>query len=92
MWGWESVNLLSLFPISRFIRFESDMERNPRTQFFVWNHRQGHTMVIRNIPVTTDILIYEIVIDSLTLDNLRETNNRHINMTVIGHSFMYVII
>jgi hypothetical protein len=26
------------------------------------------------------------------LDNLRETNNKHINMAVIGHSFIYVII
>jgi uncharacterized membrane protein len=28
----------------------------------------------------------------IILDNLRETNNKHINMAVIGHSFIYVII
>jgi hypothetical protein len=42
--------------------------------------------------VTTDKLIYEIVINFVILDNLRETNNKHINMAVIGHSFIYVII
>ena len=32
-------------------------------QFFVRNPREGHTKLIRNIPVTTDKLIYEIVIN-----------------------------
>jgi hypothetical protein len=32
-------------------------------QFFVRNHREGHTKIICNIPVTTDKLIYEIVIN-----------------------------
>ena len=32
-------------------------------QFFVMNHREGYTKIIRNIPVTTDKLIYEIVIN-----------------------------
>ena len=92
MWGWEGGNLFSLYPISRFVCFESETERNPRMQFFVRNPREGHTKIIRNIPVTTDKLIYEIVINSVILDNLRESNNKHINMEVIGHSFIYVII
>ena len=63
MWGWEGGNLFSLYPISRFVCFESETERNPRMQFFVRNPREGHTKLIRNIPVTTDKLIYEIVIN-----------------------------
>jgi hypothetical protein len=47
----------------------------------VRNPREGHTKIIRNIPVTTDKLIYEIVINSVILDNLRETNNKHINIS-----------
>ena len=92
MWGWEGGNLFSLYPISKFVCFESETERNPRMQFFVRNPREGHTKLIRNIPVTTDKLIYEIVINFVILDNLRETNNKHINMAVIGRSFIYVII
>ena len=45
------------------ICFESETERNPRMPFFVRNHREGHTKIICNIPVTTDKLIYEIVIN-----------------------------
>ena len=37
-------------------------------------------------------LIYEIVINSVILDNIRETNTKHINMAVIGHILIYVII
>jgi hypothetical protein len=37
---------------------------NPRMQFFVRNPREGHTKIIRNIPVITDKLIYELVIYS----------------------------
>ena len=54
MWGWEGGNLFSLYPISKFVCFESETERNPRMQFFVRNPREGHTKLIRNIPVTTD--------------------------------------
>ena len=89
MWGWEGGNLFSLYPISKFVCFEPETEKNPRMQFFVRNPREGHTKLIRNIP---DKLIYEIVINFVILDNLRETNNKHINMAVIGHSFIYVII
>ena len=32
-------------------------------QFFVRNPQEGHTKLIRNIPVTTNKLIYEIVIN-----------------------------
>jgi hypothetical protein len=81
MWSWEGGNLFSLYPISRFVCFESKTERNPWMQFFVRNPREGHTKIIRNIPVTTDKLIYEIVINSVILDNLRETNNKHINIS-----------
>ena len=56
-------NLFSQYPISKFVCFESETERNPRMQFFVRNPREGHTKLIRNIPVTTDKLIYEIVIN-----------------------------
>ena len=58
----------------------------------VRNPREGHTKIIRNIPVNTDKLIYEIVINSVILDNIRETNTKHINMAVIGHILIYVII
>ena len=33
MWGWEGGNLFSLYPISKFVCFESETERNPRMQF-----------------------------------------------------------
>jgi hypothetical protein len=56
-------NLFSLYPISKFVCFESETERNPRMQLFVRNPQEGHTKLIRNIPVTTDKLIYEIVIN-----------------------------
>ena len=56
-------NLFSLYPISKFVCFESETERNPRMQFFVRNPREGNTKLIRNILVTTDKLIYEIVIN-----------------------------
>ena len=65
MWGWEGGNLYSLYPISTFVCFESEKERIPRMQFFVTNPRKGHTKIIRNIPITTDKLIYEIVINSV---------------------------
>ena len=57
-------NLFSLYPISRFVCFESETEMNPRMQLFVRNPREGQTKIIRNIPVTTDKLIYELVIYS----------------------------
>ena len=71
-------NLFSLYPISRFVCFESETERNPRMQFFVRNPREGHTKLIRNIPITTDKLIYEIVInfDINVRENRREIKNR----------------
>ena len=47
-------------------------------QFFVRNPREGHTKLIRNIPITTDKLIYEIVInlDINVRENRREIKNR----------------
>jgi hypothetical protein len=38
-------NLFSLYPISRFVCFESETERNPRMQFFVRNPWEGHTKI-----------------------------------------------
>ena len=71
-------NLFSLYPISRFVCFESETERNPRMQLFVRNPREGYTKLIRNIPVTTDKLIYEIVInfDINVRENRRGIKNR----------------
>ena len=42
-------------------------------QFFVTNPRKGHTKIIRNIPITTDKLIHEIVINS-NIFNLSDTD------------------
>ena len=60
-------NLFSLYPIFRFVCFESETERNPRMQF-CGNQREGYAKIIRNIPVTTDKLIHEIVINSVNLN------------------------
>ena len=60
-------NLFSLYPISWFVCFKSETERIPMMQFFVTNPREGHTKIIRNIPVTTDKLIYEIVMLKMAL-------------------------
>jgi hypothetical protein len=38
-------NLFSLYPISKFVCFESETERNPRMQFFVRNPPIGKPQV-----------------------------------------------
>jgi hypothetical protein len=59
--------------ITTILCFESETERNHRMQFFVRNPREGHTKLIRNIPVTTDKLIYEIVIN---FDKCKDKSNQ----------------